>query len=61
MYVDQMDVVSAYVQGDLSNEIYIEQSESFEKDIPELVYKLNKPLYGLKQSGRKWYKRWINS
>lgn len=40
MYVEQMDVVSAYVQGDLTDEIYMEQPEMF----IDKVYKLNKPL-----------------
>ncbi|KAG7197047.1 hypothetical protein KM043_017577 [Ampulex compressa] len=46
-----MDVETAYVQGDLSAEIYIEQSKTFEQQDPEkMVCKLNKPLYGLKQA-----------
>lgn len=58
MYVDQMDVVSAYVQGDLSDEIYMEQPEMF-VDM-DRVCKLNKPIYGLKQSGREWYRKLDN-
>lgn len=50
-------LMECYVQGNLSDEVYMEQPESFEKDSPELVCKLNKPLYGLKQSGREWHKR----
>jgi len=56
MYVHQMDVVSAYVQGNLTDEIFMEQPELFKED-NESVCKLNKPLYGLKQSGRMWYNR----
>lgn len=57
MHVHQMDVVSAYVQGELSDEVYMEQPEMFVKSGQEgKVCKLLKPLYGLKQSGREWYK-----
>jgi len=56
MYVHQMDVVSAYVQGNLTDEIFMEQPELFKED-NDSVCKLNKPLYGLKQSGRMWYNR----
>lgn len=58
MYVHQMDVVSAYVQADLSDEIYMAQPEMFVNENPKVdVCKLNKPLYGLKQAGRKWYEK----
>lgn len=58
MYVDQMDVVSAYIQGDLTDEVFMEQPEMF-IDAKRLC-KLNKPLYGLKQSGREWYRKLNN-
>lgn len=58
MYIHQIDVVTAYVQGDLSDEIYMEQSEMFVKYGEESkVCKLQKSLYGLKQSGCEWYKK----
>lgn len=58
MHVHQMDVISAYVQGELNNEVYMEQPEMFVKHgHEEKVCKLLKPLYGLKQSGREWYKK----
>lgn len=61
MYVDQMDVISAYVQGELSDEIYMEQPEMFiEENQEDMVCKLKKPLYGLKQSGREWYRKLDN-
>lgn len=58
MHLHQMDVVTAYIQGDLEEEVYMEQptmcSEKYESD---KVCKLKRPIYGLKQSGRAWYKR----
>ncbi|CAK9820302.1 Retrovirus-related Pol polyprotein from transposon TNT 1-94 [Anthophora plagiata] len=58
MYVHQMDVISAYVQGELNDEIYMEQPEMFiQNKNKDKVCKLLKPLYGLKQSGREWYRK----
>jgi hypothetical protein len=56
--VYQMDVKSAFLNGDLKEEIYMEQLEGFEmSDNPDLVCKLKKDLYGLKQAPRVWYHR----
>lgn len=56
MHVHQMDVVLAYTQGDLHDEIYLEQPEGFEINTNQYkVCLLKKPLYGLKQAGREWY------
>lgn len=56
LHVHQMDVVAAYVQGDLQEEVYMEQPEMFEmKNERDKVCRLKKPLYGLKQAGRAWY------
>lgn len=57
-HVHQMDVVTAYVQGDLSSEIYMEQPFMYEVSAVESkVCKLLRPLYGLKQSGREWHQK----
>ena len=52
-----MDVKTAYLNAPIDCEIYLDQPEGFQienKDGKRLVYKLNKSLYGLKQSGRNW-------
>jgi hypothetical protein len=52
----QMDVKSAFLNGDLSEEVYMEQPEGFKLfDNPNLVCKLKKSLYGLKEAPRDWY------
>ena len=53
-----MDVESSFLNGDLEEEVYIEQPEGFilENDA-KLVRKLRKSLYYLKQSLRAWYYR----
>jgi hypothetical protein len=56
--VYQMDVKSAFLNGDLSEEVYMEQPEGFKlSDNPDLVCKLKKDLYSLKQAPRAWYHR----
>jgi hypothetical protein len=51
----QMDVKSAYLNGDLQETIYMRQPEGYvQKGKESLVLKLHKSLYGLKQAGRTW-------
>ena len=51
----QFDVSSAFLYGDLAEEIYLEQPEGFRSPGREGdVYRLHKCLYGLKQAGRVW-------
>jgi hypothetical protein len=51
--VEQMDVKTTFLHGDMEEEIYIKQPEVFVvKGKKEIVCKLKKSLYGLKQSPR---------
>lgn len=49
--IDQMDAVTAFLQDDLDEEIFIEQPPSY-SDRSGRVCKLKRAMYGLKQSGR---------
>lgn len=53
--IDQFDAVSAFLQGDVEEEIFMTQPEEFAKD--SKVCRLNKAIYGLKQASRQWNKK----
>jgi hypothetical protein len=56
--VYQMDVKSTFLNGNLEEEVYIEQPKGFQlTNKGDYVCKVNKSLYGLKQAPRAWYAR----
>ena len=54
LHLNQMDVKSAYLHSSIEEEVYLEQPEGFSEG-RNLVCKLNKSIYGLKQAARNWY------
>ena len=65
MIIHQMDVVTAFLNGTLDEDIYMEQPPGYIKKGEEhLVCKLKRSLYGLKQSSRCWntvFKQYMES
>ncbi|GJR95139.1 retrovirus-related pol polyprotein from transposon TNT 1-94 [Tanacetum coccineum] len=56
MAIYQIDIKTAFLNGELKEEVYVSQPEGFvDQDKPSHVYKLKKALYGLKQAPRAWY------
>ena len=56
--VQQLDIKTTFLRGDLEEEIYMQQLEGFvEKGKENLVCRLRKSLYGLKQAPQQWYQK----
>jgi len=55
---EQMDVVTAFLEAHIKEEVWVQQPPGFEQKGPNgtfLACRLNKALYGLKQAPREWY------
>ena len=53
--VHHLDVKSAFLRGELKEEVYVSQPEGFIKEIDKgKVYRLMKALYGIRQAPRAW-------
>jgi len=58
MELEKLDVKTIFLHGRLEENIIMQQPKGFEvKGKENFVYRLKMSLYGLKQSPRKWYKR----
>ena len=54
---DAVDISNAFLNGDLTQDVYMHQPEGFEQGDRNMVCKLNRSLYGLKQASRVWYQK----
>lgn len=55
-HIHQLDVKSAFLQGDLNEEIFMKQPDH-DGQIPGKVCRLKKSIYGLKQASRNWNRK----
>lgn len=54
--IHQLDIKTAFLNGNLDEDVYIQQPPGYSNDNPNLACKLNKALYGLKQASRAWHR-----
>lgn len=58
MFLEHMDVCTAFLNGELKEIVYIKQLEGFEDpNFPDKLCRLLKALYGLKQSSKAWFEK----
>jgi len=57
LHVYQLDIETAFLNGEVDEEIYIRQPRGYERGDPCKVCRIVKALYGLKQAARAWHKK----
>jgi Reverse transcriptase (RNA-dependent DNA polymerase) len=57
LHLHSIDISHAFINGDLDEEVYMQQPEGFALGSPDQVLRLRKSIYGLKQVSRMWYQK----
>jgi hypothetical protein len=57
LYLESVDISSAFLNGKLEEEVYMHQPEGFVEKDKTWVWCLIKSIYGLKQAGQFWHKK----
>src|ERR1700749_1553965 len=57
MELESLDISNAFLNGELEEEIFMEQPEGFHQGAKNEFLQLLKDLYGLKQAPRIWHKK----
>lgn len=57
MHMLQLDIETAFLNGEVDEELYVRQPRGYERGDKGKVFRLLKALYGLKQAARAWYKK----
>lgn len=55
--VFQLDVKSAFLHGELVEDVYIDQPSGYHKSELDMMYQLWKAIYGLRQASKAWYSK----
>src|ERR1700753_3563211 len=55
--IESIDISSAFLNGEMDSEIYMQQPEGFPQGSPDQVLRLVKSIYGMKQSPRLWHQK----
>ena len=62
LFIHQMDVKTTFLNRDLDEEIHMLQPEGcITPEQENKVFKLNKSLYGLKQTPKQWHEKFDNA
>src|SRR5713101_2129528 len=57
LHLHSIDISHAFINGDLDEEVYMQQPEGFSLGSPHKVLKLQESIYGLKQASQMWYQK----
>lgn len=55
LHLHQLDVTTAFLNGELEEELYMAQPPGYEEGGPRMACRLQKAIYGLRQAPRQWY------